>query len=405
MTAQNRAGGLGGPFEAPHVIEPVRVLHVITRLTLGGSAENTVATTLALMRAGYDCTLAAGLAGSDADVVADARRRGCAVVDVPSLRREVGAADAVALVDLVRRMQRQRPAIVHTHTSKAGFLGRLAARIARVPVVIHQPHGHIFYGYYGPRTTAFYIALERLAARWTDAIVTLTPRGTEEHLTQRIGRASQYVSVPSGVPTAALRERAPARTVARARLGVAPGDFVVAALGRFVPVKGFDVLVAALPRLLQAAPGARVLLIGDGPERARLAALADRLGVSGRITVTGATTDVAAYLAAADVFAAPSRNEGMGRALVEAMALGLPVVGAAVGGIPAVVTDDVSGRLVAAEDADALAGALAELAADGALRAKLGAAAVERAEAFSTAVADAAMRAVYDGLVRARGVR
>jgi glycosyltransferase involved in cell wall biosynthesis len=403
-----RVGGLGGPFEAPHVIKqirPIPVLHVITRLTLGGSAENTVATTLGLMRAGYGCTLAAGLAGSDADVVADARRRGCAVVDVPSLRREVGVADGAALAGLVRRMRRQRPAIVHTHTSKAGFLGRLAARIARVPVVIHQPHGHIFYGYYGPRTTAFYIGLERLAARWTDVIVTLTPRGTEEHLAQRIGRAAQYVSVPSGVPTAALRERAPARAAARAHLGVAPGDFVVAALGRFVPVKGFDVLVAALPRLLQAAPGARVLLIGDGPERASLAALAARLGVSGRITVTGATTDVGAYLAAADVFAAPSRNEGMGRALVEAMALGLPVVGAAVGGIPAVVADGVCGRLVAAGDAEALAAALTELASDGALRAKLGAAAVERAEAFSTAVADAAMLAVYDGLVRTRGLR
>jgi glycosyltransferase involved in cell wall biosynthesis len=152
-------------------------------------------------------------------------------------------------------------------------------------------------------------------------------------------------------------------------------------------------------------PGARLLLIGDGPERERLAALATRLGVSGRITVTGTTSDVGAYLAAADVFAAPSRNEGMGRALVEAMALGLPVVGAAVGGIPAVVTDGVCGRLVPADDVEALAEALTELARDAALRAKLGTGAVERAEAFSTVVADTAMLAVYHGLVRTRGLR
>jgi glycosyltransferase involved in cell wall biosynthesis len=163
--------------------------------------------------------------------------------------------------------------------------------------------------------------------------------------------------------------------------------------------------VAALPRLAQEAPGARLLLIGDGPERASLTALAARLGVSGRIAITGATAEVGAYLAAADVFAAPSRNEGMGRALVEAMALGLPVVGAAVGGIPVVVTDGVCGRLVPAGDAEALAQALGDLARDEALRAKLGAAAVQRAEAFSTAVADVAMRAVYDDLVRARGLR
>lgn len=383
----------------------VRVLHMITRLTLGGSAENTVASTLALVRAGYPSTLGAGLAESDADVVADARRRGCTVVDVPGLGREVGPRDVLGLAHVVRLIRRERPAIVHTHTSKAGFTGRLAARLVRVPIVIHQPHGHIFYGYYGPRTTAVYVALERLAARWTDVIITLTERGTEEHLARGIGRREQYVSVPSGVPTAALRARVPAREGARARLGVAPDEFVIAALGRFVPVKGFDLLVAALPRVVEAAPGTRLLLIGDGPERDALLAQAARLGVSGRVTVTGATGDVGAYLAAADVFAAPSRNEGMGRALVEAMALGLPVVGAAVGGIPAVVTDGVCGRLVPAGDVEALAETLADLARDGALRAKLGAAAVERAEAFSTAVADTAMLALYDGLARARGLR
>ena len=379
-----------------------RVLHVITRLTLGGSAENTVASTLALMRAGYPCTLAAGLAESDADVVADARRRGCAVLDVPSLGREVRAWDLGAVVQLIRLIRRQRPSIIHTHTSKAGFTGRLAARIARVPLVIHQPHGHIFYAYYGPRMTAFYIRLERLAARWTDVIVTLTELGTEEHLAHGIGRPAQYATVPSGVDIVALRAAAPAREEARDRLGLLPEDFVVAALGRFVPVKGFDLLVAALPRLAQSASGARLLLIGDGPERERLTALATHLGVSERVTITGATRDVGAYLAAADVFAAPSRNEGMGRALVEAMALGLPVVGAAVGGIPAVVTDGVCGRLVPGGDAGALAEALADLAADAALRAKLGAAAAERAEVFSTAVADRRMLALYDTLTRAR---
>jgi glycosyltransferase involved in cell wall biosynthesis len=204
------------------------------------------------------------------------------------------------------------------------------------------------------------------------------------------------------VDIVALRAAAPAREEARDRLGLLPEDFVVAALGRFVPVKGFDLLVAALPRLAQSASGARLLLIGDGPERERLTALATHLGVSERVTITGATRDVGAYLAAADVFAAPSRNEGMGRALVEAMALGLPVVGAAVGGIPAVVTDGVCGRLVPSGDAGALAEALADLAADAALRAKLGAAAAERAEAFSTAVADRRMLALYDTLTRAR---
>jgi glycosyltransferase involved in cell wall biosynthesis len=334
--------------------------------------------------------------------VEDARRRGVRLVDVPTLGREVGPRDAIALMQLLGVIRRERPAIVHTHTSKAGFVGRLAARLARVPVIIHQPHGHIFYGYYGPRRTAFYVRLERLAARWTDRIVTLTERGTAEHLARRIGHRAQYCAVPSGVPTAELRAQSPGQAAARASLGLAAGAYVVGGLGRFVPVKGFDLLLAALPLVAAAIPSARLLLIGDGPERGALEALANALGVRGRLQVTGATAEIARCLAACDVLAAPSRNEGMGRALVEAMALGVPVVGAEVGGIPAVIADGECGRLVPPGDVDALADALIDVGLDLGLRAKLAAAAVTRAEAFSTRVANAAMRAIYDELARVK---
>jgi len=178
----------------------VRIFHAITRLTLGGSSENTVASCVALNQAGYDCALAVSFRESEAASLADARRRGCRLLDIPSLGREVAPlADLAALAQLVGLIRRERPAIVHTHTSKAGFVGRVAARIAGVPAVVHQPHGHIFYGYYGPRRTALFTALERLAARWTDRIITLTERGTEEHLAHGIGRPAQYVAVPSGV--------------------------------------------------------------------------------------------------------------------------------------------------------------------------------------------------------------
>ena len=377
----------------------LRTLHVITRLTLGGSAENTLATMLALEAAGYAGSLAVGVAASDAASVNDARRRGATLHDVPGLGREVGPRDAAALVRLWRLMRAQQPAIVHTHTSKAGFIGRLAARLAGVPVVIHQPHGHIFYAYYGPRRTAFYVALERLAARWTDRIVTLTERGIDEHLVRGIGERAQYRAVPSGVPTAELRAAAPTRGVARARLRLPDDAFVVVGLGRFVPVKGFDVLITALPTLAAAVPSTCVLLVGDGPERVALEAQAGRLGVRDRLRFTGVTPDIAVCLAAADVLAAPSRNEGMGRALVEGMALGLPVVGSEVGGIPAVIADGETGWLVPPGDAAALAEALVELGGDAALCAKLGAAAAARAEAFSSRVAHAAMRAIYDELM------
>jgi len=382
-----------------------RVLHPITRLTLGGSSENTIASCVALNGAGYDCILATSFRESDAASLADARRRGCRVVDVPALGREIAPlADLTALAQLVRLIRRKQPAVVHTHTSKAGFVGRLAAVIARAPAVIHQPHGHIFYGYYGPRRTAVFTALERRAARWTDRIITLTDRGAAEHLAHGIGRAEQYVTVPSGVPTAELRAAAPARDEARARLGLDADAVVIVGLGRLVPIKGFDLLVRALPIVVSQIPSARVLLVGEGAERAHLEAIAASLGVASCLRLTGETTDVAPYLAAADVVTVPSRNEGMGRVIVEAMALGRPVVATAVGGIPDVVTDGECGRLVEPEDVDALAGALIELGRDPALRRKLGEAAVQRAEAFSTAVAREKLLAVYAALLRQKGL-
>src|SRR5207244_13531177 len=145
------------------------------------------------------------------------------IVNVPSLGREVTPTrDLVALLQLVRLFRRERPAIVHTHTSKAGFIGRLAARIARVPVVIHQPHGHIFYGYYGPRRTSAYITLERLAAHWSDRIVTLTDVGREEHLALGIGRPEPFVTLPSRVPVNDLQLRAPLPPRARPWPGLGP---------------------------------------------------------------------------------------------------------------------------------------------------------------------------------------
>ena len=382
----------------------IPVMHVITRLTMGGSSENTVSMVEQLERFGYASTLVLG-PQSEGPTVKAARRRGCRIVALDGLVREVSPArDLTAVAQLYRLFRRARPTIVHTHTSKAGFVGRLAAQLARVPVVVHQPHGHIFYGYWGRARTATFVALERIAAHWTDAMIALTPREIEEHVERGIGRASQYAVVPSGVPTQALREMAPSRTAARARLGLPRDAYVVAGVGRFVPIKGFDLLVAALPALVERVPETHVLLVGDGAEREALQARAAVLGVADRLHVSGTVSDVIGVLAAADVLAAPSRNEGMGRVLVEAMALGLPVVGTRVGGIADVILDGECGLVVPPEDPPALAEALIDLGLDVARRAKFAEAARPRAEAFSTSVAAELMRALYDRLVQSRGL-
>ncbi len=381
----------------------MKAIHVITRLSLGGSSENTVLSVAGLVAAGHDCLLVAGATQSEPDVVRAARARGCRVELIPSLVREPSPVrDLAALLALVRMFRRRRPDLVHTHTSKAGFIGRLAARLARVPLVVHTPHGHVFYAYHGSAGTAAFILLERLGARWTDRIVVLTERGAEEHLARGIGRAAQYVAIPSGVDTERLRARAPDRQSARVALGLPSDAPVVVAVGRLVPVKGFDVLVAALPAVCASAPALRVLLVGDGPERPALEALARSLGVARHLSITGAQEDVVPYIAAADVLVAPSRNEGMGRVLIEAMALGVPVVGTQVGGIPSVLAGGELGPLVPPDAPPALAAALVDLLGDPGRRRKLAELGRRHAEAFTVEVMTSRMIRLYAELEGSR---
>ena len=159
------------------------------------------------------------------------------------------------------------------------------------------------------------------------------------------GKREQYRAIPSGVDTEAIRRRAPDRETARERLGYLPEERIVLGVGRLVPVKGFDIAVRALPGLLARIPDARLVLVGDGPERPHLEGLAVALRVRHRLTITGTVDDVPALLAAADILVVPSRNEGMGRVLVEAMALGVPVVAAKVGGVASVIEPGRSGEL------------------------------------------------------------
>ena len=380
----------------------MNVIHVITRLSLGGSSENTVLSVAGLVEAGHDCVLVAGAEQSEPSVVRAAQARGCRVDLMPSLVREPSPVrDLQASLALMRMFRRRRPDLVHTHTSKAGFVGRLAARVARVPAIVHTPHGHVFYGYYGAGPTAVFVLLERIAARWTDRIIVLTERGAEEHLARGVGRPPQYVAIPSGVDTDRLRARAPGREIARRRLGLPVDAAVVVGVGRLVPVKGFDMLVASLPKVRAAVPSLRVLVVGDGPDRPALEALARSLGVADVLLVTGTQGDVIPYIAAADVLVAPSRNEGMGRVLIEAMALGVPVIGSRVGGIPSVLAGGEFGSLVPPDAPHAIAEALIELLGDPALRAKFAEAGRKRAEEFTVDVMTRRIVELYRSLTRA----
>lgn len=381
------------------------ILHLITRMSLGGTTTDMIDSALVTSRAGYRTILAVGGAGQEISTVEAARARGCRVELIHELRREVSPMkDLLALRRIVGLLRRERVSLLHTHTSKAGFLGRLAARLARTPAVVHTPHGHIFYGYYGRAVTALFVALERVAAPLTDRIVVLTEREMEEHLERRIGRPEQFVVIPSGVNLDTVRAGALPREEARRRLGVAADSLLLVGVGRLVPVKGFDLLVRALPAIVEAVPSARLVLVGDGPDQARLEAEARTLGVAERLVLAGAHDQVVPFLSAADLLVAPSRNEGLGKTLVEAMALSRPVVATRVGGIPGVVVDGETGRLVPPENPGALAAAVTELLLNPGLRHRMGEAGRRRAEQFSLRVMESRLLDLYRSLFVEKGL-
>lgn len=371
-----------------------RVLHVVTRLVVGGAQENTLLSVRGLERLGYRVELAAGPeTGPEGQlpVPEDVRFH-----QVPGLVRDIRPLQDVRALWSLYRLMRRGYDVVHTHTSKAGVLGRLAARLAGIPVVVHTPHGHVYHGYGGRLKSRAFVWVERLLARWTDALVALTESEKVEHLREGVGRPDQWTVIPSGVQLHRFQAGTPLR---RQDLGLAEGSFVVGCVARLAPVKGVDQAVRAVARLHTAGYSVHLVVVGDGPQRAELEGLARRLGVQGCVHFLGLRRDVPHLLPLFDVLVLPSRNEGMGRAAVEAQAAGIPVVASRVGGIPDVVADGETGLLVAPEDPEALARALATLVADPVRRTRMGKAAREWVKEHLTAEA---MVASLDRLYRER---
>lgn len=350
----------------------IRVAHIITRLCKGGAQENTFHTVRLANRGRFEVDLVSGpTRGKEGSIEPDVAEAGIAIVRAPHLiRRPAPVRDALALRHLTRLCRARRYDIVHTHTSKAGFLGRLAAERAGAPIVVHTPHGNVFQGYFPRPMTRLFVWMERHAARRTDRIIELTPGGVEEHLAEDIGQRSQYAVIFSGINLAPYEQARRDRDAVRAQLGVTDAGVLVGAVGRLEPVKGFTYFVAAAERIARAVPEARFILAGQGALDEPLRRQAAPLG--GRFQFLGLRDDVPRLMAAMDVFVMTSLNEGMGRVLLEAGAAGTPAVAPAVGGIPDVIDDGETGLLTPPRDAQAVAEAVIGLARDPARRRWMG---------------------------------
>lgn len=353
----------------------LRVLHVITRLDRGGSSDCTLFQAIGTARRGHAVVLASGPSGAASPLVARARREpGVRFLTLPDLARPLRPwRDLRALAALLHLLRRGRFDVIHLHTSKAGALGRAAARLTGMTGrVVHQPHGHLFYGYYGTLGSRLLLGIERRLAPWARLHLTLTDRGAEEHVSRGVGRRDQFRTLPSGIDLAPLRRAADRREAVRARLGYGASDLVVGTLCRLEAIKGPDLLLAAFAQAAATRPWLRLLLAGDGPLLDPLRAEAADRDLASRVRFETGWRTPAEVLPALDLFVLASRNEGMGRALVEAMASGVPVIGAAVGGVPDLLDGGEAGCLVPAGDVEGFARAIEALADDAAARAALG---------------------------------
>jgi len=388
------------------------VIHIITRLDHGGSAQNTMSTVLGHDRTEYEPVVIAGDPGSwDAQGGMAATEEQCRRLDdariayvlVPSLVRPVSPwKDGCALVALVRILRAKRPAIVHTHTSKAGVLGRIAAWLAGVPVVVHTPHGHVFYGHFGAVKSRIFVQVERMLCRMTTALVALTSAERDDHLERRVGSAGRFAVIPSGIDVERFRgARLEGRRIPP-EFNCPPDATVIGSIGWLTDIKGHRVLVEALHCLKDEFPQAHVVIVGSGGQREALQAQAESVGLHDRVHLVGHRKDIERCLAGMDCFVFPSLNEGMGRALIEAMAAGLPVVASRVGGIPAIVRHEENGLLVPAGDSRALSEALRRLITDPQGAARLGRHASRSiGKEFGVQAMVDAVESVYEGALNA----
>lgn len=395
---------------------PLRLLRVIARLNIGGPARHVTILDAGLRGLGHETLLVHGDIGAGEGTFENL----ISEASLPSHRvRGLGRrislwGDLRAFQELLRLVFRFQPDVVHTHTAKAGVLGRLAAAVynstrrpRRRALVVHTFHGHVFSGYFSPPLSALVRLAERLMALVTDKVIVLAEQQRREIAHRfRITRPEKVSVVPLGLDLDPLANLDPLRRGTRAEFGLKEADVVFGFVGRFVPVKDLSTMVKAVAQAVSRVPSVRLLMVGDGETRPEVETLAASLGVAHVVRAVGWKRDLTTVYQAIDVGILSSLNEGTPVALIEAMAAARPVLSTRVGGVSDLVRPGVTGLLVEGGDVDGLANGIVRLATDAHLRRGMGDAA--RADVLvrygRERLVDETIRLYEDGLKAKRGV-
>ena len=379
----------------------IPVLHIITRLIVGGAQEHTMLTAALLDPDRYAVDIVSGpQTGSEGSLIEEVRAHGIPLTIEPALVREVNPLkDLQALFRLTGFIRRGRYTIVHTNSSKAGILGRWAARLAGTPVIVHTVHGWGHHERQHPLVRRFYILLERATARITDKLIVVSPRNTEKGLADGIGTPEKYITIRSGIELDRFLKPTRPREAVREELGIPPDVPVVGTVTRLSPQKAPLDFVDAAAHVAARRPDVHFVIVGDGPLRAEMEAAIAVRSLTDRVHLTGLRRDVPDLMHSFDVFALTSLWEGLPRVLPQAMTTGLPIVATAVDGNAEAVTDGVNGFLTPPGDPQAMAAALLRLLEDSVLARRMGEAGRRKAGEFSAHRMVSDIAALYDTLL------
>jgi glycosyltransferase involved in cell wall biosynthesis len=357
----------------------MRVCHIITRLIVGGAQENTLYTVLGLRQLPhYEVVdLVTGpTTGPEGSIEKKAVEAGVDLIRVPELIRAIRPmTDLAALRKLKKILREGRYDIVHTHSAKAGVLGRMAAQSVGVPIIIHTIHGPSFFPYQSGLKNFFYTAAERYAGKKTTHFISVANAMSQQYLAAGIGKAEQYTTIYSGMEIGAFLDQQRDAKL-RDSLGIKPDELVIGKIARLFELKGHNFLLAAAPEILRQVPNVKFLLVGDGLLHEHYKQEALRLGIADRVIFTGLIPphEVPRYISVMDVVVHLSLREGLPRTLPQALACGKPVVAFDLDGSGEVCLDGKTGFLVKAEDVTTLTERVVRLLRDRELAGRMGAA-------------------------------
>ncbi len=354
----------------------MKICHVITRMIVGGAQENTLLSCRGALEAGHDVTLVTGPSpGPEGELLKRVSCPGLKIVECPWLVREIAPlSDLKAFLHLKKLFRTERYDVVHTHSSKAGIVGRFAARAAGVPLVVHTIHGLAFHRYEKFWKNLLYIACERTAAPCGKRIYAVAQAMIDQSLAAGVGSPDQYKVVYSGMELDRFLHAKP-DPVLRKKLGIPEDAVVLATLARLFPLKGYEQFLPVAVKLAKELPQIHCLIIGNGTMMEEIREFIRKEGVESRFSFAGlvAPGEVGNYLALASVLVHFSLREGLPRAAVQALASGKPVIAYALDGTPEVVIPGKTGYLLKPGDRAGAEAAIRELVANPALAAELGA--------------------------------